>query len=136
MEHNYYLAHHGVKGQKWGVRNVRKVRNGKQVSKRTLKKERKFKQKHAKDSVVKFLKKNGYKGIEAFHEDEMINTYKKAKVKKTIKRSVGLVAGLTVAGVGTYGLINFAGKALSGVQINPYTLAELGIANHLYNKIM
>lgn len=38
MEHNYYLAHHGVKGQKWGVRNVRKVRNGKPVSERTLRK--------------------------------------------------------------------------------------------------
>lgn len=25
MEHNYYLAHHGVKGQKWGIRKKREL---------------------------------------------------------------------------------------------------------------
>lgn len=31
MEHNYYLAHHGVKGQKWGIRKKRELSGARPV---------------------------------------------------------------------------------------------------------
>ena len=54
MEHNYYLAHHGVKGQKWGFRKQRELSGARPV-----------KSKKSKSGIKspKTLKKNVRKNI-------------------------------------------------------------------------
>lgn len=102
MEHNYYLAHHGVKGQKWGVRKIRTVRNGVRVPKKQLRKEREFMQKHSKEDVTHYLMKNhvSNKRIQSFHDDQLIDVYKKMRVRKIVGMAIGIPLG-TVAGLAT-----------------------------------
>ena len=103
MEHNYYLAHHGVKGQKWGgVRKIRTVRNGVRVPKKQLQKEREFMQEHSKEDVMRYLERNhiSNKRIQSFHDDQLIDVYKKTRVRKIIGRAIGIPLG-TIAGLAT-----------------------------------
>ena len=102
MEHNYYLAHHGVKGQKWGVRKIRTVRNGVRVPKKQLQKEREFMQKHSKEDVMRYLRRSHVsdKRIQSFHDDQLIDVYKKMRVRKTVGKAIGIPLG-TIAGLAT-----------------------------------
>lgn len=115
MEHNYYLAHHGVKGQKWGIRKEKKAmrnlikRHGYNpqevhnmnkesmlaLSKR-LEKERKFKKKHPRDKVINYLEKNGVKNVNHFYEDQLIDKYKKVRTRKAVARALGAAVGVGV----------------------------------------
>ena len=105
MEHNYYLAHHGVKGQKWGIRKKRELSGTRPVkSKKSKSGDRTF---DVKIDIVpdpKTLKKN---------------------VRKSIAVAIGFGAAATVARVGARKMMS-QGDALRARRLTALALAATG----------
>lgn len=105
MEHNHYLAHHGVKGQKWGIRKKRELSGARPAkSKKSKSGDRTF---DVKIDIVpdpKTLKKN---------------------VRKSIAVAIGFGAAATVARVGARKMMS-QGDALRARRLTALALAATG----------
>ena len=80
MKHNYYLAHHGVKGQKWGIRKKRELSGARPVKSK--------KSKHQDD--IRF-----HGNIVVYKDPKTL----RSKARKNILTAVGLGAA---GGLGAY----------------------------------
>lgn len=105
MEHNYYLAHHGVKGQKWGIRKKRELSGARPVkSKKSKSEDRTL---DVKIDIVpdpKTLKKN---------------------VRKNIALAIGFSTAATAARIGARKMMS-QGDALRARRLTALAIAATG----------
>lgn len=101
MEHNYYLAHHGVKGQKWGIRKKRELSGARP----------------ARSKKSRYSKYSKYVGPKAL----------KKNIRKSIALAIGFDAAAVTARIGARKMMS-QGDALRARRLIGLSIAAQGAA--------